>query len=170
MGNKQHKTKKPSLVDALLKKKKAKRILKVRVGLSKMLTFFFLLVPYFSLQVLLLGSGESGKTTLIKQLRLIHKHSFNSTETQEFKTAIYQNLVNNIKVLIEAAAEYDIEYADAQNIEKLKQIIEKNETAAANSYYNEDLAALVKSAWNDTAIQKVWNEHYSTLHLPDSAK
>ncbi|KAJ3218239.1 guanine nucleotide-binding protein subunit alpha [Dinochytrium kinnereticum] len=54
------------------------------------------------IKLLLLGSGESGKSTVLKQFRLIHGVGFTDSERRSFKPAIIANVMNCSKVLVEA--------------------------------------------------------------------
>ncbi|KAJ3208577.1 Guanine nucleotide-binding protein subunit alpha-13, partial [Clydaea vesicula] len=61
------------------------------------------------LKLLVLGSGDSGKSTLIKQIRMLHSEGFSKKEVQRFKNTILQNIFESIKKLILAAKELNIE-------------------------------------------------------------
>lgn len=45
-----------------------------------------------------LGAGESGKTTIIKQMRILHIQGFNKEEREEKAAEIRKNLFEAIKV------------------------------------------------------------------------
>ncbi|KAJ3107528.1 guanine nucleotide-binding protein subunit alpha [Phlyctochytrium planicorne] len=62
------------------------------------------------IKLLLLGSGESGKSTVLKQFRLIHGVGFNDTERRSFKPAIAANVIQCSKVLVEAMETLQIPY------------------------------------------------------------
>ena len=50
---------------------------------------------------LLLGCGEAGKSTFIKQMRIIHGDEFTDDEKEEFKVAIAKNILSAMKSLLE---------------------------------------------------------------------
>jgi len=54
------------------------------------------------INLLLLGPGESGKSTIAKQLRLIHSSPWTEPERREYKVIIISNVVKSIKDVIEA--------------------------------------------------------------------
>ncbi|KAJ3100031.1 hypothetical protein HDU96_010479 [Phlyctochytrium bullatum] len=62
------------------------------------------------IKLLLLGSGESGKSTVLKQFRLIHGVGFSDQERRTFKPAIVANVINCAKVLVEAMDSLQIPY------------------------------------------------------------
>lgn len=53
------------------------------------------------MKLLLLGAGESGKSTFLKQMRIIHGVNFEPELVKEYQFVIYQNVIrgNNINVL-----------------------------------------------------------------------
>ncbi|CAI5667238.1 unnamed protein product [Oreochromis niloticus] len=100
------------------------------------------------LKLLLLGTGESGKSTFIKQMRIIHGKGYNDTDRKGFTRVVYQNIIAGIQTMIKAMETLHIDYVDDQNIgyaEKLSQV---------------DLTFLSSlESWQVDAIKRVWNDH-----------
>lgn len=44
-------------------------------------------------KILLLGAGESGKSTFLKQMRIIHGEDFDQQAREEFRAIIYSNVI-----------------------------------------------------------------------------
>ncbi|KAJ3610364.1 hypothetical protein NHX12_022456 [Muraenolepis orangiensis] len=77
------------------------------------------------LKLLLLGTGESGKSTFIKQMRIIHGSGYTEGEKRGFAGLVFQNMVTAIQALIGAMEVLRIDYADDNNIgpaERLSQV------------------------------------------------
>ncbi|KAJ3383325.1 hypothetical protein HDU92_004260 [Lobulomyces angularis] len=53
-----------------------------------------------TLKLLVLGSGDSGKSTFVRQLRLSYTVSFTSEELSFFKNIIYLNIFYSLKTLL----------------------------------------------------------------------
>lgn len=51
-------------------------------------------------RVLLLGTAESGKSTFLKQMRIIHGERFREDEMLLFKLTIYQNIVKGMLLIM----------------------------------------------------------------------
>jgi hypothetical protein len=66
-----------------------------------------------------LGAGESGKSTIIKQMRIIHSRGFPEEERHQTRAIIYSNLVIAFKVLLDIM---NAEEIDFENEEKSRVI------------------------------------------------
>ncbi|KAG0317430.1 guanine nucleotide-binding protein subunit alpha, partial [Podila horticola] len=53
-------------------------------------------------KMLLLGAGESGKSTILKQMKLIHDGGYSKEEREAFKEIIFSNTVQSMRVILEA--------------------------------------------------------------------
>ncbi|XP_056096587.1 guanine nucleotide-binding protein subunit alpha-13b [Rhinichthys klamathensis goyatoka] len=73
--------------------------------------------PYVKrlVKILLLGAGESGKSTFLKQMRIIHGQDFDQRAKEEFKTTIYSNVMKGVRVLVDAREKLHISWGDPSN-------------------------------------------------------
>eukprot|EP00124_Ichthyophonus_hoferi_P002498 Ihof_evm6s172 gene=Ihof_evmTU6s172 len=55
-------------------------------------------------KILLLGAGECGKSTVLKQVRLVHKIGFTEQELKDFGANLRHNTINSMKALIDACS------------------------------------------------------------------
>ncbi|KAF7359644.1 Heterotrimeric G-protein alpha subunit, GPA3-like protein [Mycena venus] len=55
--------------------------------------------PKKECKILVLGPGESGKSTIVKQMRLIHQAGFNERERAEYRSTIYRNVLDSAVAL-----------------------------------------------------------------------
>lgn len=67
------------------------------------------------MKVLLLGTGESGKTTFIRQMRIIHGKGFSEDDRKTFAKCIFQNIFTAIKALTAAMTALKIPYSNPEN-------------------------------------------------------
>lgn len=56
----------------------------------------------------LAGPGESGKSTFIKQMRIIHGKGYSPEELAAFRKLIHSNVVTAMQSLLEGAEELNI--------------------------------------------------------------
>jgi hypothetical protein len=58
------------------------------------------------------GAGESGKSTIIKQMRIIHSRGFPEEERHQTRAVIYSNIVIAFKVLLDIMNSENIKFED----------------------------------------------------------
>ncbi|KAG6827076.1 guanine nucleotide-binding protein subunit alpha [Tricholoma furcatifolium] len=46
-------------------------------------------------KILLLGSGESGKSTIVKQMKIIHQSGFSQSELEAYRPVVYKNVLDS---------------------------------------------------------------------------
>lgn len=59
---------------------------------------------------LAVGAGESGKSTVLKQMKLIYATGFSKTEKLEWKPVVFNNIVQSFRMIHEAMKELDIPF------------------------------------------------------------
>lgn len=59
-----------------------------------------------------IGAGESGKSTVLKQMRLIYAQGFSKSEKYEWRALIFNNLLSAFKVIVDAMDELQIPFED----------------------------------------------------------
>lgn len=64
-------------------------------------------------KLLLLGTGESGKTTFIKQMRILHGKPYSQDELDNFRFLVYRNIYIGVQVLIDAMDTLNLQYEQA---------------------------------------------------------
>jgi hypothetical protein len=60
------------------------------------------------LKLLLLGAGESGKSTIAKQMKILHLNGFTKAELMGFKPVLHSNAIEVVQTLIHGCAELGI--------------------------------------------------------------
>ena len=103
-------------------------------------------------KLLLLGAGESGKSTIVKQMKIIHDNGFSSEERTQFKAVVYNNIIQSIQVIVKARNRLEIEYEDPARAEDERQLF----TLAGSTeedVLTEELVGIMKRLWADKGIQ-----------------
>lgn len=62
------------------------------------------------------GTGESGKSTFIKQMRIIHGSGYSDEDKRGFIKLVYQNIFMAMQSMIRAMDLLKIQYGDSSNI------------------------------------------------------
>lgn len=67
-------------------------------------------------KILLLGTAESGKSTLIKQIKMIRGHGFSKQELLSFKPAVFDNILTSMKFVLHGMGELRINLASKNKV------------------------------------------------------
>ncbi|KAJ1508153.1 guanine nucleotide-binding protein subunit alpha [Coelomomyces lativittatus] len=62
-----------------------------------------------TVKLLLLGAGESGKSTILKQMQLIHGSGFTPQQRSAFKSQIFMNLLQCVHSVLKAMKKFDLQ-------------------------------------------------------------
>jgi len=120
-------------------------------------------------KVLLLGAGESGKSTFLKQMRIIHGHDYGKEELLMCRGPIYHNICRNMKTLLQGRKSLGMSWLEqdlsesAHFIDTYNAQREIDTTVFCQEYY-----PIIKVLWADETIQEVYNRRRE-LQLNDSA-
>jgi polynucleotide 5'-kinase involved in rRNA processing len=60
-------------------------------------------------KALLLGSSDAGKSTFLKQLKILHLGGFTSEETEKSRVAITQSILRIVNILAENCNDQDLQ-------------------------------------------------------------
>jgi guanine nucleotide-binding protein subunit alpha-12 len=104
-------------------------------------------------KLLLLGAGESGKSTFLKQMRIIHNVNYDVSAQLEFRKIIYQNVVKGAKVLVDAQRKLGIPLADPENKLRGDQLLAYDNFAELNNETFPEIQSVVNKIWSDPGIK-----------------
>lgn len=65
---------------------------------------------------LITGTGESGKSTFIKQMRIIHGDGYSDDDKRSFIKLVYQNILTSMHNMTAAMQTLGIDYSDEDNL------------------------------------------------------
>lgn len=114
-------------------------------------------------KLLLLGTGNSGKSTFLKQLTVIHMGGLQKDEITHGARYIHDALVVQMKAILASCLEefkYEIKSEDALQAADMLEDLPPNETI-------EKIGKYIKDLWADKAIQKSFAER-TNLGIVDS--
>ncbi|XP_074547104.1 guanine nucleotide-binding protein G(q) subunit alpha-like [Halichoeres trimaculatus] len=118
-------------------------------------------------KLLLLGTGESGKSTFIKQMRIIHGRGYSDEDKRGFTKLVYQNIFTAMQAMIHAMSTLQIPYKhdnNKANASIVTAVHVEKVTTLTNPYVE-----AIKSLWSDPGIQECYSRRRE-YQLSDSAK
>ena len=110
-------------------------------------------------KVLLLGAGESGKSTFLKQMKIIHGVVFETDELKELRRNIYQNCIKGMRVLVDAQRKLKIKLDNPINSQFGDQVNAKCQKSDKNS--SKFVYILVKQA----KLLLIWRIFYPVFSI-----
>ena len=114
------------------------------------------------------GSGESGKSTIVKQMKIIHQNGYTVEELSLYRLTIFKNLVDCAKALIGAMRQFDVEPADPRVVEHCDYLLEYQVDPDPQKPLDRDVGSAVIAICNDPSYMQTI-EHQSEFYLMDSA-
>jgi GTPase SAR1 family protein len=114
------------------------------------------------IKLLLLGAGESGKSTIFKQMKILYGVGFTVEDQINMTPVIYNNAIVGMRTIIEACRTLNI----AITLESLAaEFMEKVSTEAPVKEYEGNL---IKKLWDDAGVQEAFKRR-AEYQLFDSA-
>jgi len=114
---------------------------------------------------LLLGAGESGKSTVAKQMKLIYQQGFSEEEKKGFISVVQNNILASMQQLIGGAELLGINIEARNSADTILKLNQNVGSSILLSEYINDL----KSLWKDPGIQNAFAQS-SKFQLIDSTK
>jgi guanine nucleotide-binding protein G(i) subunit alpha len=112
-------------------------------------------------KLLLLGAGESGKSTLFKQMITIYGKGYPESERRGFALIIYNNIITSMKTILQQCPTYGAcQVPDSQRV--LEEDIKGDEEIDVT------LGTHIKTLWTDSGVQATY-EQRANYQLTDSA-
>ncbi|XP_071756820.1 guanine nucleotide-binding protein subunit alpha-13-like [Centroberyx gerrardi] len=126
-------------------------------------------------KILLLGAGESGKSTFLKQMRIIHGQDFDHQAREEFRATIYSNVIKGIRVLVDAREKLHIPWGCPDNHEHGDSLMAFDTRSAMMAHGQVETSVFlqylpsIKALWADSGIQNAYDRRRE-FQLGESVK
>jgi len=116
------------------------------------------------IKMLLLGAGESGKSTIFKQMKVINKDGYTEKEKKEFIGTVHSNVCQSMTSMVNAFEKLGVTPEG-----DMVGFIDKFKEDAKEEKLTPELGALVKSMWGNAQIQDLFLKR-NEFQLNDSAE
>ncbi|XP_076015032.1 guanine nucleotide-binding protein G(i) subunit alpha-1 [Genypterus blacodes] len=118
-------------------------------------------------KLLLLGAGESGKSTIVKQMKIIHEAGYSEEECKQYKAVVYSNTIQSIIAIIRAMGRLKIDFGDFARADDARQLFVLA-GSAEEGFMTAELAGVIKRLWKDGGVQACFGRSRE-YQLNDSA-
>ncbi|CAJ0966727.1 unnamed protein product [Ranitomeya imitator] len=120
------------------------------------------------IKLLLLGTSNSGKSTIVKQMKIIHSGGFNLEACKEYKPLIIYNAIDSLTRIIRALATLKIEFHNPDRAYDAVQLFALTGPAESKGEITSELLGVMKRLWADSGVQECFSRS-NEYHLEDNA-
>jgi GTPase SAR1 family protein len=124
-------------------------------------------------KILLLGAGDSGKSTLFKQMKAIYGDGINEEERKSWRAAVHTMVIESMQKLLAATTNFP----ESEGTRVPEELHEASESIAAltesDTLLTPEIADNIRTLWNHPAVQKTFelrNDPQFRITLPDSCR
>jgi len=121
------------------------------------------------IKLLLLGAGESGKSTIVKQMKIIHESGFTSEDFKQYRPVVYSNTIQSLVAILRAMPNLSISFTNNEREADAKMVMDVVSRMEDTEPFSEELLAGMKRLWVDTGVQECFSRS-NEYQLNDSAK
>lgn len=115
------------------------------------------------------GAGESGKSTLLKQMKLIHEGGYTVEERKFYRPVIFSNTVQSMAAVLDAMVILDIQFENPESLQSHAQVIKEQPERIEDESLPEAVGKAISVLWKDSGVQECF-ERSREYQLNDSAK
>lgn len=120
------------------------------------------------IKLLLLGTSNSGKSTIVKQMKIIHSGGFNLEACKEYKPLIIYNAIDSLTRIIRALAALKIDFHNPDRAYDAVQLFALTGPAESKGEITPELLGVMRRLWADPGAQACFGRS-SEYHLEDNA-
>jgi len=126
-------------------------------------------IDHGRIKLLLLGAGESGKSAIFKQIKVLYGEKPSQEQLSMLRQVVHSNVMEAMKVLCDAASSLNLEgqILAKEDYELMRSLDQKFALTFPIENSGRTTGDVVKALWSDPGIRKIW-EHRSKLQVVDS--
>jgi guanine nucleotide-binding protein G(i) subunit alpha len=104
------------------------------------------------ISLLMRGAGESGKSTIAKQMQIIHNDGYSESHRIAYRPIVHSNTIQSMIAILQAMEKLEIKFADPDRSDDQKQLIQSiGAPNEQNLTYG--LGEIMSRLWSDTGVQ-----------------
>ncbi|OQV12780.1 Guanine nucleotide-binding protein G(i) subunit alpha [Hypsibius exemplaris] len=118
-------------------------------------------------KLLLLGAGESGKSTLVKQMKIIHQDGYSEEECANYTRVVFNNAIQSLMAILRAMGHLRVDFHAKQRTEDARVFFQIT-SQLEDGEMTPELAMTMKRLWLDPGVQNCYGRSQE-YQLNDSA-
>jgi len=116
------------------------------------------------IKLLLLGAGESGKSTIFKQMKVLYGAPLTDDERRQVTPVVYNNTISAMKILVDHTYNFGYE-GNVNATDALKKISLIDDNADIDM----ETGQAIKDLWSDPGVLKTWDRR-NEFQIVESVK
>ncbi|VDN08384.1 unnamed protein product [Thelazia callipaeda] len=120
-------------------------------------------------KLLLLGAGECGKSTVLKQMRLLHTPGFTDEEMMQQKTIIYNNIVQAMVSILKGMKSLNIPFENPEREADASLVMDLAKGSNEPEPLTPELTIAIKNLWADKGVCKDAYERGNEFQMVESS-
>ena len=123
-------------------------------------------------RLLLIGTAEGGKSTIVKQMRIIHGAGYTSSDRIHYRNIVHVTTIKSLLAILAAMEKFHIHLSDPSRVEDVNQFSEmtrnQKQTRCKDLVITREMGELMIRLWHDECIQRCFHRSRE-YQLNDSA-
>lgn len=119
-------------------------------------------------KLLLLGAGESGKSTIVKQMKIIHDNGYTQEECLQYRPIVFSNTIQSLIAIIRAMGQLKIGLQNPERVNDARKLFSLANTVEDTDELSDELSSVMKRLWRDGGVQECFSRSRE-YQLNDSA-
>ena len=119
-------------------------------------------------KLVLLGAGDSGKSTIVKQMKILYQKGYSNDEKKTYRENVFATVIESMMAIVKAMSNLKIEFEnpDRQSDVKIVQIASRS---IDNYEMTREISEAVQRLWADAGVRECF-DHAGKFQLNNSAE
>ncbi|KAK0408374.1 hypothetical protein QR680_003914 [Steinernema hermaphroditum] len=122
------------------------------------------------IKLLLLGAGECGKSTVLKQMKILHNNGFSDDELMQQRAVVFNNTVTAMGTMLKAMGTYKVHFMNKEREQDARIVFDVIKSNEESEPFSPELAIALKNLWSDKSVNTTIYDKRNEIHLNEAAK
>ncbi|KAH9257261.1 hypothetical protein BASA81_004418 [Batrachochytrium salamandrivorans] len=106
------------------------------------------------IKLLLLGAGESGKSTIFKQMKILYGEAWDAEELVTLRPVVYTNVIQNMRLVLDYISVNGLDFGS----ESIAEVANKARALPDDMELNKEIGKWMKTLWANQAVKEAWEK------------
>jgi len=118
-------------------------------------------------KLVLIGPGESGKSTVFKQMKILeNEQGIDEKERARFAEIVYANIVSQMRIIVKVCFDEEVEFTHEENKANAQKLLAQAEDAP----WTQETGMIIKKLWEEEeGVRVIYGERDRLFQLNDGS-